>query len=164
MTKSPNKADNISNNLDYQAFGQSTALVPSSPTPVGGSYTKHRRAKPNSNMGTIDIWAYFDKTKSQYNFLNSSGNAVAIASPNKWNVYEKNQNTGGIMTEKKSCFDKILCAESENHMVNTLGKTVVDSLSTGGASFLFIGKNDKLFLLQLILRLLVDELGSRGTN
>lgn len=87
-----------------------------------------------------------------------------MASPNKWNVYEKNSNTGEILPEKKSCFDKILCAESENHMVNTLGKSVVDSLSTGGASFLFIGKNDKLFLLQLILRLLVDELGSRGTN
>lgn len=115
-------------------------------------------------MGTIDIWAYFDKAKNQYNFLNSNVKNVAIASPNKWNVYEKNPNSGEILPEKKSYFDKILCAESENHMVNTLGKSVVDSLSTGGASFLFIGKNDKLFLLQLILRLLVDELGSRGTN
>jgi hypothetical protein len=165
MAKSPLKSNrNVSeNNPAYSAYGPSSRML-QSPTPARGSYTKHRRPKPKTNIGKIDIWAYFDKRKSQYSFMQSKGRSVTMASPNKWNVYEKNQNTGEILGEKKSFFDKILCAESENHMVNNIGKTVIDSLSTGGSSFLFIGKNDKLFLLQLILRLLVDELGSRGTN
>lgn len=168
MNKSPHKSGSkgmLSENIpSYTGFGARNPRLSQSPTPARGSYTKHRRARSKSNMGKIDIWSYFDKKKSQYNFLSTNGRKVSLASPNKWSVYEKNENTGEIFPEKRSCFDKILCAESENHMVNTLGKSVIDSLSNGGASFLFIGKNDKLFLLQLILRLLVDELGSRGTN
>lgn len=125
---------------------------------------KRRKSGGMRELKDVETWAYFDKRKSQYNFMKRTSNKVRIGSPSKHSVYEKNSVTGEPLLEKSTYFDKILCAESENHMVNALGKSVIESLKKSGSSFLFIGKNDKLFLLQLILRLLVDELASRGTG
>ena len=159
MSKSPIKPHNSKNNSLENTYKASAG----SPTDV--SYQQRRRRKPlTSEMGNISCWAYFDKRKSQYSFMKRSGTKLRMGSPNKHTIYEKNKTTGEALTDKTTHFDRILCAESENHMVNTLGKAVIESLNKGGTSFLFIGKNDKLFLLQLILRLLVDEFGTRGTG
>jgi len=126
-------------------------------TSTPGTYQRRPVSPAPVDRSSIECWAYFDKKQSEYSFIKRGERNVQIGGHSKHRAYDKNEALGEVTADKTTTFKHIVCAEDENKMIELLTASIGRSLNTDGSHYMFLGKSDKLFLLQILLRLMIDE-------
>lgn len=150
-----------------------TADQRNSKTPQKSTTNKRKKGATSSPLVSdstrLKISAFFNKPVRHYRpvILTNKTDILVKSrtqkSPNSTPNRKNNQRSSYIMkNDLKVSFDHILNSEDKGSMVSSIKKTLQQMIKLKSGSHIFIGRRDKIFLLQLQLRVLLQYLGKRG--
>ena len=112
----------------------------------------------NKNSKIIKVWAFFDRKSNKSTYLENSRYKYST-NPSKIYASVNDQNNFKSMENcENSTFDRIICNENKNELMDAITFSIRKSLTNQNRSFLLLGVGDKLPLFKLIICCLIEEL------